>query len=141
MAVEYRPAEAGEMRQFALAGMLGFGGSTADAAVEQSMSWPMRPQWTLCAFDDGEVAAKMGTFPFVMRWNGRDIACGGVSSVSTLPHHRRRGHLRELLTRAFAAMREQGQPVWMLWASMAAIYQRFGYGMGFTAYTFEFDPR
>lgn len=83
----------------------------------------------------------MGVLPLTIRWNGRDIACGGVTAVSTLPTHRRRGYLRALMVRAFAAMRARGQPVAMLWASMAAIYQRFGYGVAFTQYIAEFDPR
>ncbi len=49
--------------------------------------------------------------------------------------------MRELMRRSFARMREQGQPVAMLWASMAAIYQRFGYGIAFTSHIARFDPR
>jgi predicted acetyltransferase len=141
MAVEFRPARPEEMREFAYSGQVAFGGSTADDAVEREMRWPMRAEWTLCAFDDGVMASKMGTIPLVMRWNGRDVACGGVSAVTTLPSHRRRGYLRELMTRAFAAMRDEGRPLAMLWASMAAIYQRFGFGVGFTGLLYDFDPR
>lgn len=142
MAVEYRPARPEEMRQFVYSSRLGFGGSTSDAEVERVLGFDeLRPEWTLCAFDDGELASQMATFPFVMRWNGRDIGCGGVTAVSTLPTHRRRGHLRELMTRSFVTMREAGQPVAMLWASMTAIYQRFGYGIAYTRWRCDFDPR
>ena len=142
MGVEYRAARAGEMQQFTYNSRVGFGDSTADAEVERSMAEPwLRPEWTLCAFEDGGLGSQMATLPFTMRWNGRDIACGGVTAVSTLPTHRRRGHLRELMTRAFCDMRAAGRPVAMLWASMAAIYQRFGYGIAYTRYTTDFDPR
>lgn len=142
MAIEYRPAKPDEMRAFALAGQLGFGQSTAEAAVEQQRTaWPVQSEWTLCAFDDGVIASKMAAFPFSMRWNGRDIACGGVTSVTTSPDQRRRGHLRQLMTRAFAQMRDTGVPVAMLWASMAAIYQRFGYGIAYGQGRCDFDPR
>jgi predicted acetyltransferase len=143
MAVEYRPACADEMREFVYSDRVGFGESTADTEVERSLAIDfLHPDETLCAFEDGEMVAKMGTLPFTMRWNGRDIGCGGVTAVTTLPTHRRRGHLRQMMWRAFATMRERGQPVAMLWASMAAIYQRFGYGVGYTGLLHrEFDPR
>jgi predicted acetyltransferase len=38
-------------------------------------------------------------------------------------------------------MREQQQPIAMLWASMAAIYQRFGYGLGYVCQMPSFDAR
>jgi predicted acetyltransferase len=141
MSIEFRPAQPEEMREFARVGQVAFGSSTADAAVEREMRWPVQPQWTLCAFDGGVMGAKMATLPFLMCWGGRDIHCGGVSAVGTLPSHRRRGLLRELMSRAFQTMREHNQPVAMLWASMAAIYQRFGYGMGFSGSLYDFDPR
>src|SRR3712207_9436470 len=41
----------------------------------------------------------------------------------------RSGLLRQIMTRSFAEQRERGQAIAILWASMAAIYQRFGYGL------------
>ncbi len=142
MTVEYRPVRADEFRRFIYNDQVGFGGSTSDENIGFWLEHALnKPEMTLCAFEDGEPAAQMATFPFSMRWNGRDIGCGGVTSVSTLPSHRRRGHVRELMTRSFATMHEQNQPLAMLWASMAAIYQRFGYGICFTRWRYEFDPR
>lgn len=141
MSLAFRAAQPEEMREFARVSQIAFGGSTADDAVEREMQWLARPAWTLCAFDDGAMAAKMAAFAFRMRWGGQDIRCCGVAAVGTLPSYRRRGLLRELMGRAFAQLRESGEPVAMLWASMAAIYQRFGFGMGFTAQVYDFDPR
>ncbi len=142
MTVEYRPARPEEFRQFIYTDQIGFGGSTADENIAHWLDHTLNtPEMSLCAFEDGQIVSQMGTFPFSMRWHGRDIGCGGVTSVATLPSHRRRGHLRELMTRAFATMREQNQPIAMLWASMAAIYQRFGYGICFTRWRYAFDPR
>src|SRR5690349_24101877 len=102
MAVEYRPARPDEMREFVYSDRVGFGESTADAEIERSLAIDfLKPEETLCTFEDGEMAAKMGTLPFTMRWNGRDIGCGGVTAVTTLPTHRRRGHLRQMMCRAF----------------------------------------
>lgn len=144
MPVEYRPVTADELRQFTYNSNLGFGNSTADAEVDRMLAREfLKPEWTRAAVVDGEIGAQMASIPFTMRWNRRDIAVGGVTAVSTLPSHRRQGHLRRLMGDEFAAMRaEKNQPVAMLWASMAAIYQRFGYGIAYTRYaSLGFDPR
>lgn len=143
MNVTYRQSRPEEDRARRWANRAGFGDSTSDAEIERTMTLPtrFRPEYALIADVDGEIAAQVTTLPFTMRWNGRDTSCGGVTAVSTLPTHRRQGHLRELMRRSFLRMRESGQPVAMLWASMAAIYQRFGYGIAFTSHIARFDPR
>ena len=47
--------------------------------------------------------------------------------MGTRREYRRRGLLRQIITRAFAEQRERGQSVASLWASQAAIYQRYGF--------------
>ncbi|NIQ93771.1 MAG: GNAT family N-acetyltransferase, partial [Desulfuromonadales bacterium] len=64
-----------------------------------------RPEWTLCAFDDGKMVASFCTIPFTMRAVGRSIPMGGISAVGTVPEYRRRGLLRRLMTRGLAEMR------------------------------------
>lgn len=144
MAVEYRPVRLEELRDRVYNAQVAFGRSTDESLIEQRaerMRLEEPLEWTLAAFDGGVLASKMTTLPFVISWNGREVGCGGVAGVTTLPTHRRRGYLRELMRRAFATMRDAKQPVAMLWASMAAIYQRFGYGAGWTNRTYRFDPR
>jgi predicted acetyltransferase len=142
MTVEYRIAHPDDMPAIMLAQAAGFGSSTAAAEVERSVSTtPIRPEWRLCAFEDGRAVAQMCVVPTVMYWNGREIAAAGVTDVFTLPTHRRRGHLRELMTRAYALMHHAGQSVTILEASMAAIYQRFGWAVVYTGLIHDFDPR
>jgi predicted acetyltransferase len=140
--VEYRAPRPDEMRAFQRATLVGFGGPTSaqsiDRVLERSL---LKPEWLLAAFDGPEVVSTFGTIPLTMRWHGRDVGCGAVTTVTTRPTHRRQGHLRTLMTRAFGEMRAAGQPVAMLWASMAAIYQRFGYGVAYTRLRGGFDPR
>ena len=38
-------------------------------------------------------------------------------------------------------MKDEHQPFAILWASMGAIYQRFGYGLASTQIRYKFDPR
>jgi predicted N-acetyltransferase YhbS len=142
MSMEYRPAQDKEMREFYYSGRIGFGRSLAVEEVDRDLQDPLvQSEQTLCAFDDGVLAAKMLTLPLGIYWNGAVVDCGGITAVSTLPSHRRRGHVRELLRRSFITMRESGQSLALLWASMAAIYQRFGFGMAFASLSCSFDAR
>jgi predicted acetyltransferase len=110
----------------------GFGG--------QPPPW-IHPDWTTCAFVDGRIATTYGAWPFRVRLNGRSVAMAGVTMVATLPEFRRRGLLRQVMTRALAEQRERGQAIAILWASMGAIYQRFGFGLASSNVTYEVDPR
>jgi predicted acetyltransferase len=65
----------------------------------------------------------------------------GVTMVATLPEFRRRGLLRTVMTKALSDQRDQGQAIAILWASMGAIYQRYGFGLAATSATYEVDPR
>ncbi|MBA4180524.1 MAG: hypothetical protein C0506_08050 [Anaerolinea sp.] len=100
-----------------------------------------QPDWTMCAFVDGKMAGTMGVFPFTVRLNGSPVAMGGVTAVGTLPAYRRQGLLRKVMTDGLAIMRDRRQAYAILWASMGAIYQRFGYGLASTQVSYAFDPR
>lgn len=100
-----------------------------------------QPDWTTCGFIDGKMVATMGTFPFTVRLNGSPVKMGGVTAVGTLPEHRRKGLLRKIMQQGFNEMRDRGQSIAILWASMGAIYQRFGYGLMTTQVSYNFDPR
>jgi predicted acetyltransferase len=83
----------------------------------------------LVAFDDGRPIALAAAYPFDLTVPGGPLACGGVTWVGVLPTHRRRGILRQLMTRQLNDIHEWGEPIAALWASEAAIYGRFGYGV------------
>ena len=100
-----------------------------------------QPDWTMCAFVDGKLVSTMGAFPFTVRLNGAPMAMGGVTAVGTLPEQRRKGLLRKVMTQGLETMRDRGQSCAILWASMGAIYQRFGYGLASTQVSYRFDPR
>ena len=112
-------------------GILGgyaYGGAFGDGA-DSAVGKFNKPEWTLCAFANGKLASSFANVPFTMGANGRAVKLAGVSSIATQPEYRRLGLARRIHTRAFGEMREAGQHVAALWASLAAIYQRFGYAM------------
>ena len=100
----------------------------------------MRADWTTCAFVDGRLATAFGTWPLRVRLNGRRVRMGGVTLVGTWPEFRRRGLMRQVMTKALAEQRDRGQSLAILWASMGAIYQRFGYGLATSFVFYDVDP-
>lgn len=138
MNIEFRPATAEEIGQFGkLAGYV-YGGAFGDGP-DNLVASATRPEWTLCAFDGRRLVSSFSTIPFTMRANGVALPIGGVSAVGTLPEYRRRGLVRRIMTQAFADMRDAGRPVAALWASQAAIYQRFGYAMASVLRSYAVD--
>jgi predicted acetyltransferase len=102
----------------------------------------MRPEWTLCAFESGRLATCYAAWPFTMRLNGAPVPIAGVTTVSTAPVARRRGHLRAIMDADFHRLHESGAaPIAALYASLAAIYQRYGYGIVSTHISYQVEPR
>jgi predicted acetyltransferase len=108
--------------------------------VDQDFNIP--PEWSLCAFEDGELATTYAAYPFIMRLNGGKAPAAGVTMVGTLPWFRRRGHLRKIMETDFQRRYEQRmEPLAVLLASMAAIYQRYGYAVVSSRYWYSIEPR
>ena len=135
---EIRPATEAEMGQIGLLTSYVYGGAFGDGE-DNFTTRNNRPEWTLCAFDGPTLAASYGAIPFTMRANGSAMAMAGVTIVGTLPEYRRRGLLRRITEQSFADMRERGQTVAALWASQAAIYQRYGYSLCSVQRRYEID--
>jgi len=135
MGVEIRAARPEEMEEFIRVA------STALALSPEVLA-AVRPEWTLCAFEDGKLATSYAAWPLTMRFNGEGVSVAGVTSVGTLPIYRRRGYLRRIITTHFGLLHEHGeQPIAILYASMAAIYQRYGYAVVATRNSYNLEPR
>lgn len=135
---DIRPATQAEMGQIGTLTSYVYGGAFGDGE-DNFTTRNNLPEWTLCAFDGYTLAASYAAIPFTMRANGRAMAMAGVTIVGTLPEYRRQGLLRRITERSFADMRERGQTVAALWASQAAIYQRYGYSLCALQRRYEID--
>ncbi|MFW6081833.1 MAG: GNAT family N-acetyltransferase [Desulfosalsimonas sp.] len=128
MPAEIRPASVDEMgtfRQVAKRALI-MPSSVAPAWAIDSI----KPEWTLCAFEDGQLATSYAWWPLNMRLNGRSSPVAGITYVGTHPAYRRKGHLRDIVSRHFEKMYEEGgMPIAALHASRASIYKRFGYAV------------
>ena len=135
---DIRPATAAEMGQLGELTSYVYGGAHGDGE-NNTAATANKPEWTLCAFDGAKMVASYGAIPFTMRANGKAMAMAGVTVVGTLPEYRRRGLVRRITERSFETMRENGQTVAALWASQAAIYQRYGYSLCSMQRRYELD--
>ena len=91
------------------------------------------------AYDGGAPVGTAADFPFRLTVPGGELAAGGVTWVAVLPTHRRRGVLTRLMRHELEDLHERGEPLAVLWASEAAIYGRFGYGMAAPHFDMEAD--
>jgi predicted acetyltransferase len=94
---------------------------------------------TLAAFDGEQIVGVTGVFSLTMTVPGRQLAVAGVTAVSVLASHRRRGVLSSLMRRQLTDIRERGESVAALYASESLIYGRYGYGRAAGELAFKVD--
>jgi predicted acetyltransferase len=84
---------------------------------------------SVAAFDGQDVVGTANAYSFRMTVPGGALPVAGVSFVSVLPTHRRRGILSSMMAHQLSGLADDGEAVAALFASEAGIYGRFGYGM------------
>lgn len=136
MAIEVRPLDAGspsEVDSFLRTNALAMGRS-GGAAVQPGTPLPptAEPDRCLVGVDGDQIVATAQSLTFTMSVPGgrTDVPCAGVRGIAVLPTHRRRGVLRSLMSRQLPDLHERGDVLACLWSTEAAIYPRFGYGVG-----------
>jgi predicted acetyltransferase len=92
-----------------------------------------RPQLDLnrtwAAYDGNRIIATLRSFPTELTVpGGVQLAADAVTSVATMPSHRRRGALTAMMTESLDAAAQRGDPVSILIAARWRIYGRYGYG-------------
>ena len=137
MDVDIRPLREGELEAALRTTATAFGESLTPQHLE-ILHRVIEPSRMLVAAEGDSVVASTGAATFQITVpGGLTVPCAGITLVATLPTHRRRGLGRALIRRQLEDLRERGDPLAYLWASEAAIYQRFGYGMGAFVAGFE----
>ncbi|MGW3350356.1 GNAT family N-acetyltransferase [Nonomuraea rubra] len=96
---------------------------------------------TLAAFDGEQIVGVTGIFSLPMTVPGGQLPVAGVTAVSVLASHRRRGVLSSLMRRQLADIRERGESVAALYASESLIYGRYGYGRAAAELALKIDTR
>jgi predicted acetyltransferase len=92
------------------------------------------------AFDGDKQVGTAGAYTLRLTVPGGEVGTAGITGVAVRPDYRRRGILRLMMDWMLEDARTRGEPVAVLTASEAAIYQRFGFGQASTTSSFTLDP-
>ena len=95
----------------------------------------------IVAVDGETIVATAGNFKQVMRVNGGDAGCAGLTQVTVRASHRRKGVLTAMMRKHLDMAHERGDELASLWASESIIYGRFGYGLATDGVDFTIDRR
>lgn len=134
MSCEIRPIKPEELDELNRVARISFG-------FPDDMKVEIPPEWTLCGFIDGRMATTYAVWPLTMMLNGNRASIAGVTMVSTLPVYRRRNYLREITSEHFRQLHQRGDyAIAALFATRAAIYQRYGYAVVSTRHSYKVEP-
>jgi len=84
---------------------------------------------TIAAFDGAQMVGTASAYTFRLTVPGGTADVAGVSLVSVLPSHRRRGILTDMMRYELTDAGRRGEAIAILYASESAIYSRFGFGL------------
>ena len=79
-------------------------------------------------FDGDRMVGTCGIWTMRMKVPGAELPAGGITFVTVLPSHRRRGLMSGMMRLMIDDCHKRGEPLAMLWAAEGVIYQRFGFG-------------
>lgn len=124
-----RPVSPEEFDAFHTVDMHAFHGAPLSPEERQLVVSHLEFDRSLAAFDGDRPVGTAGAYTFQLTVPGSQVLpAAGVTWVSVLPSHRRRGVLSSLMRQQLADVRDRGEPLAVLWASESVIYSRFGYG-------------
>jgi predicted acetyltransferase len=124
-----RPVSSEEFDAFHTVAIHAFHGSPLSPEERQLVVSHLEFDRSLAAFDGDAPVGTAGAYSFQLSVPGSAaLPAAGVTWVTVLPSHRRRGVLSSMMRRQLADVRDRGEPLAVLWASESVIYSRFGYG-------------
>ncbi|MDX6408429.1 MAG: hypothetical protein QOE13_1500 [Gaiellaceae bacterium] len=128
MSVEIRNPSEDELRRAMKAVEAAFGEEHKEEDLDRHQKTMPRDRFFV-AYDGAVPVGTAASLPFELTVPGGALGTGGVTWVGVLPSHRRKGILTQMMKRQLDDLHERGEPLAILWASEAAIYGRFGYGI------------
>jgi len=124
-----RPLETHEFEQFLQTDEIAFGMEPVSPEVAELDRSVLELDRTIGVFDGSTLVGGASIFSFEMTVPGGRIPLAGVSYVSVLPTHRRRGILSSMMRHQLEGLHESGgEAVAGLTVSEPPIYGRYGYG-------------
>lgn len=145
--VDVRSLEADEIDAFVAACDTAFG-TRAGAEDLEKQRGLFELERAIVAHDGSSIIGTARAHSFEMTVPGGKSAAAGLTSISVLPTHRRKGVLTDLMRRQLDDVRDRGEAVALLTASEGSIYGRFGFAAAvptaswqLARHTSAFSPR
>jgi len=140
VSVEVRPLDGDdEFRAFLECDAISFGVALREAEVPLARAF-VEPDRAMGAFEGGRLVGACANLSMEVTVPGpATVPCAGVTYVSVLPSHRRRGILTAMMGRLLDDAEQRGEPMAVLIASEGSIYGRFGFGAATQAATYELE--
>jgi predicted acetyltransferase len=124
-----RPVGSAEFDTFNTVDLHAFHGSPLSPEDRELVVSRLEFDRSLAAFDGATPVGTAAAYSFQLTVPGQQtLPAAGITWVSVLPSHRRRGVLSSMMRRQLADVRDRGEPLAVLWASESVIYPRYGYG-------------
>jgi predicted acetyltransferase len=141
MDIDIRPITPEQGDQFSAVMATAFGETFSEEELADHDRW-FEYDRSIAAFDGDRMVGTGGAYSMDLTLPGlTTIPVGGLTAISVLPTHRRRGILRSMIAYHFQEVEGRGEMVSALGASESLLYGRYGYGMATTFADYEIDPR
>lgn len=125
MALELRSIGADELDSFTRAMNNGFGKHAEDHDLEY-VKTTYRPECTIAMFDGSQIVGTSSAHILQLAVEGRTLPAAGLTAVTVLPTHRRRGILTKMMAAQLEAALQREEFLMPFWVSESHIYHRFG---------------
>lgn len=133
---EIRQLPIERIEEFVRAASVPFSFDPDEDILESSKNWDQ--QRVIAALDGDRVVGTSATFEYpVTVPGGARLVSSGLTFVTVLPTHRRRGVLTAMMRRLLDDGHDRGEPLASLWASETLIYGRYGFGEAVEAVTYR----
>jgi predicted acetyltransferase len=141
MDLTIRPVDDGELERWHSTENAVFGNPTGSPERLASERTVLPVDRTVAAFDGDAIVGTAGAYPFEMTMpGGATLPVGGVTAVTVVPTHRRRGVLRQMMAFQLDDIAARDEPMAVLNASESGIYGRFGYGIAQLFQEYSINP-
>jgi predicted acetyltransferase len=141
MDIDIRPITPEQGDEFSAVMAAAFGETFSEDELADHDRW-FEYDRSIAAFDGDRMVGTGGAYSMDLTLPGLTaIPIGGLTAISVLPTHRRRGILRSMIAYHFQEVEDRGEMVSALGASESLLYGRYGYGLATTFADYEIDPR
>jgi predicted acetyltransferase len=141
MDIDIRPITPEQGDEFSAVMATAFGEEFTEEELADHDRW-FEYDRSIGAFDGDRIVGTGGAYSMDLTLPGlATIPIGGLTAISVLPTHRRRGILRSMIAYHFQEVEGRGELVSALGASESLLYGRYGYGMATSFADYEIDPR